>query len=212
METGAIQRAVQLSVSETVFEKTGKIFVPAAASNRHIHLSESDIARLFGAGYTLHIQKMLSQPQQFAAKETVTVVGPRGSLEKVRVLGPARKQTQVEISITDSFKLGVAPVVRMSGDLQQTPGVQIIGPNGTISVPEGTIVAARHLHLSDEQAKRFGLKDKQVVSLRSTGPRATTFHNVVVRCGKGHDMEAHFDTDEANAMQLKNGEMMEVLL
>lgn len=211
MDKNAVQRAVQLAVSEAVFQKTGRIFVPVAASNRHIHLSAHDVERLFGTGYALQVQKMLSQPGQYAAKETLTVVGPKGSLEKVRVLGPAREQTQVEISITDSYKLGVKPVVRMSGDLSGTPGVALIGPQGRITVPEGTIVAARHLHLSAEQAACFGLKDRQVVSLRSEGTRSVTFHNVVVRCGKGHDMEVHFDTDEANAVQMKNGEMMEVL-
>lgn len=208
---GAVQRAVQLAMSESVFKKTGKIYVPVASSNRHIHLTAEDVQRLFGAGYTLQVQKELSQPGQYACKEVVTIAGPKGKLEKVRVLGPVRSKTQIEISMTDSFKLGVKGVVRMSGDVEGTPGIRIIGPAGTIDAPQGTIVAARHLHLSQEQADLFGLRNGQEVSLRAEGERGLVFEHVVVRCGKGHDMEVHLDTDEANAAAMKCGTMMEVI-
>lgn len=206
-----IQRAVQLAMSESVFRKTGRIFVPVASSNRHIHLTQADIEALFGKGYSLNIQKMLSQPGQYACKEVVTIEGPKGKLEKVRVLGPARSKTQVEISLTDSFKLGVKGVVRMSGDVAGTPPIRIIGPAGTVEAPEGTIVAARHLHLSAEQAALFGLKNGDEVRLALTGPRAVVLEHVAVRCGKGHDMEVHVDTDEANAAGMRSGTMMEIL-
>ena len=207
----AVLRAVQLTTAEAMFRKTGKIFVPVATSNRHIHLSQADVARLFGTGYQLQVQKELSQPGQYACKETVTLVGPKGKLERVRVLGPARKDTQIEISLTDAFKLGVKAPVRMSGDLKGTPGIQIVGPNATIDVPSGVIVAARHLHASEQQALLFGLANGQEVSLRLDGPRGLILEHVVVRCGKGHDLEVHLDTDEANAAAMKSGTMMELI-
>lgn len=211
MDKNQIQRVVSLAVSEKTFRETGRIFVPVAASARHIHLSRADVERLFGPGYELQVFKQLSQPGQFAAKEQVTVIGPKGKIEKIRVLGPARKDTQIEIALTDSFALGIRPPVRMSGDVAGSPGCTIEGPKGRIDVPQGVIAAARHLHLSEDQAQLFGLKNGQAVSIRSTGPRAVTLHNVVVRCGKGHDMEVHIDTDEANAIGLTPNEMMEVL-
>lgn len=211
MNKGAVERAVQLAMSEAICRKTGKIYVPAASSNRHIHLTRADVEKLFGAGYTLQVQKTLSQPGQYACKETVTLAGPKGKLEKVRVLGPERSKTQIEISLTDSFKLGVKAMVRMSGHVEGTPGIQIQGPAGTLDAAEGVIVAARHLHLSQQQAELFGLRDGQAVSLKMEGARPVVFENVIVRAGKGHDMEAHLDTDEANAAAMKSGTMVEVL-
>lgn len=211
MDKGAIQRAVQLAAAETIFRKTGRIFVTVASSARHVHLCRADVERLFGAGYQLQRFKELSQPGQFACKEQVTVVGPRGRLEKVRVLGPERKATQVEVSVTDTFALGIKAPVRMSGKTQGTPGCKLIGPAGEIEVPEGVIVAARHLHLSAAQAALFGLQDGQAVRLRAEGERATILENVIVRAGDGHDMEVHIDTDEANAIALSCGTMMEIL-
>lgn len=211
MDKASVQRPVQLAVSEQVFRKTGRIFVPVASSARHIHLCRADVERLFGAGYQLQKFRDLSQPGQFACKEQVTVVGPKGRLEKVRVLGPERKATQVEIAFTDSFALGIRPPVRMSGKTAGTPGCQLIGPAGQIDIPEGVIVAARHLHLSAAQAALFGLQDGQIVRLRSEGDRAVVFENVIVRAGSGHDMEVHIDTDEANAVAMSGSTMMEVL-
>lgn len=211
MDKAAIQRPVQLAVAEAVFRRTGRIFVPVASSARHVHLSRADVERLFGAGYQLQKFRDLSQPGQFACKEQVTVVGPKGKLERVRVLGPERKATQVEIAFTDSFSLGIRPPVRMSGKTSGTPGCALIGPNGQIDIPEGVIVAARHLHLSAAQAALFGLRDGQTVRLVSTGDRAVVFENVIVRAGDGHDMEVHIDTDEANAVAMSGSTMMEVL-
>lgn len=211
MDKCAVQRSVQLAVSESVFRKTGKIFVPVASSARHIHLCRADVEALFGAGYQLQKFRDLSQPGQFACQEQLTVVGPKGELKKVRVLGPERKATQIEIALTDSFALGIRPPVRMSGKIAGTPGCKLVGPKGSIDVAEGVIVAARHLHLSAAQAALFGLQDGQVVRLQSTGERACVLENVIVRAGKGHDMEVHIDTDEANAIAMSGGTMMEVL-
>ena len=211
MDKGAVQRSVQLAVSESLFRKTGRIFVPVASSARHVHLCRADVERLFGAGYRLQRLKDLSQPGQFACKEQVTVVGPRGQLERVRVLGPERKATQVEVSLTDTFGLGIKAPVRMSGKTQGTPGCKLVGPAGSIELSEGVIVAARHLHLSAAQAALFGLKDGQTVRLRAEGERATVLENVIVRAGDGHDMEVHIDTDEANAIAMAGSTMMEIL-
>lgn len=212
MDKGAVQRSVQLAVSETIFRKTGRIFVPVASSARHVHLCRTDAERLFGAGYRLQRLKDLSQPGQFACKEQVTVVGPKGQLERVRVLGPERRATQVEVSLTDTFALGIKAPVRMSGKTQGTPGCTLIGPAGKLELSEGVIVAARHLHLSAAQAALFGLKDGQTVRLRAEGERATVLENVIVRAGDGHDMEVHIDTDEANAIAMAGSTMMEILV
>ena len=211
MDKGAVQRSVQLAVAEALFRKTGRIFVPVASSARHIHLCRADVEKLFGKGYQLQKFRDLSQPGQFACKEQLTVVGPKGQLQKVRVLGPERKATQVEIAFTDSFALGIRPPVRMSGKTAGTPGCKLIGPAGEAEISEGVIVAARHLHLSAAQAAMFGLKDGQSVSLRSEGERAVVFENVIVRAGNGHDMEVHIDTDEANSAAMAGSTMMEVI-
>lgn len=211
MDKAAVQRRVQLSVSETLFRESGRIFVPVASSARHVHLCRADVETLFGAGYTLQKFKDLSQPNQFACREQVTVVGPKGQLAKVRVLGPERKQTQVEVSLTDAFTLGVKAPVRMSGDVNGSAGCRLIGPAGELTLAQGVIVAARHLHLSAEQSALFGLSDGQSVCLRCEGARAAVLENVVVRCGAGHDMEVHIDTDEANAIGMAGSTMMEVI-
>ncbi len=202
---------IRVGVLKAIKESTGKRFVPVAASNRHVHLSRHDIDTLFGNGYELSPTKPLSQPKQFAGKETVTLVGPKGKIEKIRVLGPARKDTQVEISITDSFKLGVKPVVRMSGDIAGTPGGTLVSEHGSVELSEGVMVSARHLHLSAQQAAEYGLRDGDVVGLKSKGERAVVFENVLVRSGDGHEMEVHLDVDEANAAGIKNGDILEII-
>ena len=207
----ALERKVQLATSEEVFRKTGRIFVPVASSARHVHLCRADVERLFGPGHQLTVFRMLSQPGQYACTEQVTIVGPKGQLAKVRVLGPERSATQVEIAMTDSFKLGIKAPVRMSGKTAGTPGCRLVGPAGEIELSEGVIIAARHLHLSEAQCALFGLRDGQPVRLRAEGERAVVFENVIVRSGKGHDMEVHIDTDEANAIAMRGTPMMEVL-
>lgn len=192
-------------------QRTGQRHAPVGISNRHIHLSREDLTTLFGRGYELKEKSPLSQPGQFAAEETVTLEGAKGKLAKVRVLGPVRPETQVEISITDSFVLGVKPDVRMSGDLKGTPGIRIVGPAGSVELTSGVMVAARHLHISAQEAEEYGLKNGDTIKLRSKGARRTVFENVLVRSGDGHELEVHLDVDEANAAQLKNGDLLEIV-
>lgn len=180
-------------------------------SGRHIHLSQEHLETLFGKGHELTPIKELSQPGQFAAKETVTLVGPKGVIERVRVLGPVRKQTQVEILAGDSFKLGVPAAVRMSGELSGTPGITLAGPCGTVAIPEGVIAAARHIHMSLEEAAARGLHDGQVVSIAFGGQRGGRLDNVVIRANATSALDCHIDTEEANALGLKNGAVVEII-
>jgi putative phosphotransacetylase len=206
-----IRKKIESEVIIILAQQTGKKLVPAAASNRHVHISPADLEILFGAGYVLTRLRPLSQPGQFACGEMVTLKGPKGSIGNIRVLGPERTETQVEISVTDSFKLGIKPVIKMSGELENTPGGLLIGPHGSVELQKGVIVAARHLHLSAGQAKIFGLQNGDVVKLKTNGLRPVIFENVIVRAGNGHDMEVHMDTDEANAAFIKNGDYMEIV-
>lgn len=211
MERVDVQRLVTQRIIKTAYEQTGKRFVPAASSNRHIHVSAQDLEALFGKGYALTPERALSQPGQFAAKETVSIAGAKGRIDQVRVLGPARGKTQVEILLADAFKLGLPPVVRISGDIEGTPGAVLIGPAGSVEIPSGVIVAMRHVHISAEQAAWLGLQNGDRVSIRKDGARALVFENVPVRCGEGHDLELHLDLEEANAGGIKGGELLEIV-
>lgn len=210
-ERATVQRLVTERIVKSAYEETGKRYVPAAASNRHIHVSSQDLETLFGKGYALKPERALSQPGQFAAAETVTIAGPKGRIDQVRVLGPARGKTQVEILTTDAFRLGVKPVVRISGDTEGTPGATIIGPAGTVELQSGVIVAMRHVHISVEQAAWLGLQNGDIASIRKDGIRALVLENVPVRCGEGHNLELHLDMEEANAGSIKNGELLEIV-
>ena len=180
-------------------------------SGRHVHLSQGDLEALFGAGYELTPIKELSQPGQFAAKETVTLVGPKGVIERVRVLGPVRPSTQVEVLRGDTFKLGVPACVRMSGKLDGTPGVTLAGPHGTVALSQGVIVAARHIHMTCDEASQRGLHDGQVVSIAFGGERGGRLDNVVVRANNTSALDCHIDTEEANAFGIKNGSVVEIV-
>ncbi|CAG7602150.1 Phosphate propanoyltransferase [Paenibacillus solanacearum] len=185
--------------------------VPIGVSARHIHLSEAHIAILFGSGYELTVLKELSQPGQFAATETVAVVGPKGRFDKVRILGPARGKTQLEVSQTDAFALGIAPPVRESGNIAGTPGIKVIGPAGEVDMPEGVIVAARHIHFHTSDAAKWGIADKQKLTVRVEGERALIFENVVARVSEQFALDMHIDTDEANAAGVKTGDTAVIL-
>ena len=211
MERVEVQRLVTERIVKNAYEETGKRFVPAAASNRHIHVSPQDLETLFGKGYALKPERALSQPGQFAAVETVSILGTKGQIDQVRVLGPSRGKTQVEILTTDAFRLGVVPVVRLSGDIEGTPGATIIGPAGSVTLSSGVIVAMRHVHISIEQAGWLGLQNGDLVSIKKDGVRALVFENVPVRCGEGHSLELHLDLEEANAGSIKNGELLEIV-
>ena len=183
--------------------------VVLGVSNRHLHLAKEDMDVLFGEGAELTNIKDLGQPGQYACEEVVAIEGPKGSFPKVRVLGPFRSATQVEISVSDSFKLGVAPVVRDSGLLDGTPGIKIIGPKGEVTLDQGVIVASRHVHLHTSEAAEFGVKDKDHVTLiTEDGDRPMVYGNVLVRVSDNYAAEMHLDTDEANAGLLKTGMMV----
>lgn len=168
-------------------------------SNKHLHLSQKDLETLFGEGYQLTPKKDLVQPGQFAAEEVVDIVGPKKTLKNVRVLGPVRAETQVELALTDARGIGIKAPVRESGKLEGTPGCKLVGPCGEVELDHGVIAALRHVHLNDEQAAEAGVKDGDVVSIKIEGERGLIFDNVLVRAGAKHEREVHLDTDEGNA-------------
>ncbi|NLL18327.1 MAG: phosphate propanoyltransferase [Clostridia bacterium] len=200
----------QLALEKEEREQSAK-GIPIGVSNRHVHLSQADLNTLFGSDAKLSTFRELSQPGQFAAEQKVTLVGPKGVIENVRVLGPVRKATQVEISVSDCFKLGVRAPIRSSGDLAGSAGVTLVGPKGSITLKEGVIIAERHIHLDPASAAAFGVKDGDRVSVRTTGSRALTFSEVLVRVSDKYRPEMHVDIDEANAALLKNGHMVEIV-
>ncbi|WP_024621995.1 phosphate propanoyltransferase [Metaclostridioides mangenotii] len=185
--------------------------LPIALSNRHIHLSQNDIDVLFGKGHQLTEFKPLSQPGQYACEEKVDLVGPKGTIKGVRVLGPARPKTQLEVSLADGFSLGVKAPIKESGDLAGSPGVKLVGPAGEVDLAEGVIVAARHIHMSTADAEKFGVKDKQIVKIKTSGPRALVFENVLVRVSDKFNLEMHVDLDEGNAAAVRNGDLVELI-
>ncbi|MDF2835323.1 MAG: Propanediol utilization protein [Paenibacillus sp.] len=185
--------------------------VPVGVSARHIHLSQEHVELLFGAGYALTEMKPLSQPGQYAANETVAVVGPKGTFPKVRILGPARKATQLEVSRTDAFALGVNPPVRESGNIAGSAGITIQGPAGELTIEEGVIVAARHIHFHTSDADRFGIADKDRLRVRVGGDRGVIFEQVIARVSSDYALDMHIDTDEANAAGIRNGDLAEIV-
>ncbi|MBR2646675.1 MAG: phosphate propanoyltransferase [Clostridia bacterium] len=186
--------------------------VPIGVSNRHIHLNKADMETLFGAGYELTPLKDLSQPGQYACKETLTLIGPAmRPIENVRVLGPLRAKSQVEISATDSYVLKVKPPVRESGKTEGSAPVTIIGPKGIVQLSEGCIIANRHIHMSPSEAAVFGIKDGDTVTVDVNGKRRTRWYDVQVRVHKDFRLEMHIDTDDANAAGIGNGFKVKVV-
>ena len=169
-------------------------------SAHHVHVSEKDLEILFGKGHQLTNKKDLSQPGQFACEERVTVVGPKREIKGVSILGPCRPQTQVEISLTEARSIGVSAPIRESGDLAGSPGCKLVGPCGEVEITEGVIAAKRHIHMTPEDAEKYGIVDKQIVSVKiPTEGRALIFDDVVARVSKSYALAMHLDTDEANA-------------
>ncbi|MFK3708429.1 putative phosphotransacetylase [Raoultella sp. BIGb0138] len=185
--------------------------IPVGISNRHVHLSQQDVETLFGKGYTLTPLKALRQPGQFAAGECVTVVGPKGSLTNVRVLGPTRPVTQLEISRADCFTLGINAPVRESGQLDNAGSALLIGPAGHVELHSQVICAWRHIHMSPQDARRLHVSNGQKVRVGSRGERQLTFDEVVVRVREDFALEFHIDTEEANAAGLKNGALVALI-
>lgn len=180
--------------------------IPVGVSNRYVHVSQEDLEVLFGKGYELTKKSVLKQPGQYASNETVTIRGPKGEFERVRILGPVRAKSQVEISKTDSFRLGIKPPIRESGKLDGTPGIEIIGPKGKIVLSYGAIIAFRHIHMTPEQALAMGLRDNEIVDVETFGERKGIFGDVLVRVSDKSALEMHVDVDEANAFSLNNND------
>lgn len=179
--------------------------VPLEVSAHHAHLSQEHVEALFGPGHQLTPRSDLSQPGQYACEEQVTLVGPKGRIERVRILGPVRKETQIEIAMTEQFKLGIHPPVRESGDLKDTPGCTIEGPLGSVTLDRGVICALRHIHMTPADALRYGVRDKSFVRVRIEGDRELIFGDVLVRVSPNFALAMHIDTDEANAANICDG-------
>lgn len=187
----------------------GRLFVELEASGRHVHVTKEQARVLFG--HELTQDRPLSQPGQYLAKERVTVIGPKGEFRNVAVLGPERKEAQVEISLTDGRTLGVEPPVRLSGDVSQSPGAVLVGPMGRVELKQGVIAAQRHIHLTPEDAARFGVKDKQIVKLQTYTARPAVFGDTAVRISPDFASYVHLDYDEANACGFRKGDLGRIL-
>ena len=195
---------------ETLVEAlVGRLFIPLEASGRHVHVTEEQAQTLFG--HSLTPSRPLSQPGQYLANERVTVKGPKGEFQNVAVLGPERKEAQVEISLTDGRVLGIDPPIRPSGDVKNSPGCVLLGEKGTVTLSQGVIAAQRHIHMQPEDAKRFHVTDKQVVSLKTFTSRPLVFEDVLVRVSKDYATYAHLDYDEANACGFRDGDLGRIL-
>lgn len=198
----SVQAVRQIGVTE-VLQKQSRMPIPIGVSAHHVHLTQAHVEQLFGPGHQLTPHSDLSQPGQFACKEIVTLVGPKGAIERVRVLGPVRKESQVEISRTEEFKLGIDAPVRASGDIEGSMGLTLRGPAGSVHLEKGVINALRHIHMSPEDALAFALRDKDIVRVRiEGGPRELIFGDVLVRVHPDFRLDLHIDTDEANAAEI----------
>lgn len=179
--------------------------IPVAVSARHVHLAPEHVEALFGQGFELTKRSDLSQPGQFASNETVVIAGPKGSLERVRVLGPARKLTQAEISWTDAMKIGARPPLRESGDITGSAPLTLIGPAGSLMLSEGLIIAQAHIHMSPQDAQNYGVNNGEFVTVKVSGERPLSIDKVLIRVSDRYRLEMHIDTDEANAGLIKSG-------
>ena len=187
-----------------------ELMIPVGVSARHVHLTREHVDILFGEGYEIKKAKEL-MGGQFAAEESVTIIGSKlTAIEKVRILGPLRKNTQVEVSKTDSIKLGIKTPIRESGNLVGSAPITIVGPYGAVHISEGCIIAKRHIHFSEEDAKRFNVKDNETVSIEIPGERSGIMQSVQVRVDKSFTLEMHIDTDEANAYSIKSGDKLKL--
>jgi putative phosphotransacetylase len=205
MNSHVIQSIVE-KVLEQIQQEVETHSIPIGVSARHVHLSKEHLEILFGKNYELTKKSDLSQPGQFAANETIAVVGPNGSLERVRILGPARKATQIEISKTDSVKLGLNPPLRESGDTFGSSPATIVGPKGSVYILEGLIIAQNHIHMTPTDAENFDLQNGQYVQVKVQGKRPVLFDRVLIRVSPRYQLEMHIDTDEANASLCVTGD------
>lgn len=195
---------------EQLIEKVlQNIFIEMEASGRHVHVTQQQASTLFGHGLTP--ERPLSQPGQWVAKERVTVIGPKGQFQNVAVLGPERKEGQVEVSLSDGRVLGVQPPVRPSGSVADSPGILLKGPMGEVTLAQGVIAAQRHIHITPEDAARFGVRDKEIVKLQTYTRRPLVFDDVLVRVSKDFATRVHLDYDEANACGYQTGDLGRIL-
>ncbi|QSB08752.1 phosphate propanoyltransferase [Lysinibacillus sp. FSL K6-0075] len=214
MQENLVQKIVEEVLQQVLKNQSspphdGKI--PIGVSARHVHLAQAEVEQLFGENYQLTPKSELSQPGQFAAEETVVIAGPKGSIERVRILGPARSLSQVEVSWTDAMKLGLKPPLRISGDIQGSSPVTLIGPKGSVVLNEGLIIAQAHIHMSPADSARFQVVDGQSVQIKVEGIRPIILSNVVIRVSERYRLEMHIDTDEANAGLIQQGTLAEIL-
>lgn len=203
-----IVKKTELKVSPEV----ARGLIPVGISARHVHLSQKDLETLFGKGRQLTPMKNLLQKGEYAAEESVTLIGPRmKAIEKVRILGPVRNKTQVEISLTDAIQLGIRPPVKPSGEHDGTPGILIVGPVGFVNLKDGVIRANRHIHISTKDAEVLRLKDNDVVMVKICAERPLIYSEVQVRVKESFVAEMHLDTDDANASGVRNGDLVQIL-
>ena len=214
MQENLVQKIVEEVLQQVLKNQSspphdGKI--PIGVSARHVHLAQAEVEQLFGENYQLTPKFELSQLGQFAAEETVVIAGPKGSIERVRILGPARSLSQVEVSWTDAMKLGIKPPLRISGDIQGSSPVTLIGPKGSVVLNEGLIIAQAHIHMSPEDSAKFNVMDGQSVQIKVEGIRPIILSNVVIRVSERYRLEMHIDTDEANAGLIQQGTVAEIV-
>ncbi|MBU5483162.1 phosphate propanoyltransferase [Clostridium sp. MSJ-11] len=198
-------------IDEVIKRVRKEAFIEVEASGRHVHVNKETLEALFGEGYNLTKTKDLSQPGQFACKERVTIVGPKGSISNVVILGPERKHTQVEISQTDALILGIKAPVRESGNIEETPPIIIISENSAVKIKQGVIVAKRHVHITPEDAEKFGVRDKEKVKVQIFGDRPLIFDDVVIRVSPNFQTYMHIDYDEANACGFSKGTLGKII-
>lgn len=195
-----------------MIEKRQNMKVTVGISNRHVHLTKEHLEILFGEGYELQVLRPVNQPGQFASVEKVSIATPKAKIEGVRILGPIRSYTQVEISKTDAIKLGIEPPVRDSGDLKNSAPIIIIGPNGKVELDSGCILATRHIHMTPQEQQEMGLEGVTEVSVRMNGKKGGILQHVKIKVADASYYEMHLDTDDANAFLMKNGDEVEILL
>lgn len=207
----AVRRTQNDPVNLREVRDAGDLTIPVGVSNRHIHLSPEHVEALFGAGASLTPMRELSQKGQFAAKETVTLVGPKGMIQGVRILGPSRGASQVEISRTDGYTLGIHAPVRLSGNIEGTPGITVVGEKGVVVLQQGLIVASNHVHMSPDDAKAYQVEHGDTLIVQTLGDRPLLFADVTVRVSPKFSLDMHIDTDEANAANLKTGDVVRLV-
>lgn len=213
---GGLRSAPTVSRSNILWKedatKMEEFKVTVEGSGRHVHVTRETLDILFGKGYELTPKKMLSQPGQYASEERIDVIGPKGTFKNVGIIGPCRKEDQVEISFTDMRTLGIDAPIRMSGDLEGTPGCTLVGPKGSVEIKKGVIVAQRHLHCCPADAEKYGIKDGEEVILKVAGPRSLYFDSCIARVGPTHATFIHVDYDEVNAAALFAGNTYAIVL